>query len=78
MKPTFKALTIAAATAGLFTLAGCDIDKTEDGRMPEVNVDVKEGKLPKYDVDTADVEVRTETKTIEVPTGVEVTMPDDK
>lgn len=45
--------------------AGCDIDQTREGELPEV--EVREGQLPEYDVETADVEVGTETETIEVP-----------
>ncbi|MBI1404010.1 MAG: hypothetical protein GC147_12455 [Porphyrobacter sp.] len=54
-------------------LAACDVDQTEDGEMPEV--DVKGGNMPEYDVETADVDVGTKEKTVEVP-DVDVTMPD--
>ena len=58
----------AVATLGL-GLSACDIDKTEEGRMPSVDIDVEgdAGKLPKYDVDTAKVVVGTRKETIEVP-----------
>lgn len=46
-------------------LSACDVKKVEDGEMPEVRVE-GETKLPKYDVDAP--EVKTGTKTIEVPT----------
>ncbi len=80
-------LTCAAATAVLFSFAACDVKKTEDGRAPEVSVDA--GKLPKYDVDAAKVDVTTkekqitvpkvttEEKTISVP-DVNITMPGEK
>ena len=55
---------------------GCRVNQTEEGEMPDVDVKVEDGKLPEYDVDTAEVEVGTETKTIEVP-DVDVTMPED-
>jgi hypothetical protein len=59
-------------TATLFTLgllSGCDIDKTESGELPEVDIDVdaEAGELPEYDVDWVDVDVRTTTRTVEVP-----------
>lgn len=41
---------IIPATALAMSLAGCDIDKTQDGEMPTVDVDVKAGQLPKYEV----------------------------
>ena len=47
-------------------LIGCDVDKTQEGRMPEVEV-TDEGQLPKYDVDGPEVEVGTTTKEVEVP-----------
>lgn len=74
---------------GSMAVAGCDLEKTQDGELPEV--EVKAGQLPKYDVDVAEVEVGTqETKvkvpdvdvkmketTIKVP-DVDVKMPDDE
>lgn len=48
-------------------LAACSIEQTEEGELPDVNVDVEPGNLPKYDVDAAEIEVGTETKTVEVP-----------
>jgi hypothetical protein len=85
--PVRLALTCTAAVTVLFSLASCDVKKTEDGKAPKVTVE--EGKLPKYDVDTAKVDVTTkdkevtvpkvttEQKTISVP-DVNVTMPGDK
>lgn len=43
-----------------------DINQTQEGSMPEVNVEG--GALPELDVDTADVDVGTETREVEVPT----------
>lgn len=51
-----------------------EVEKTEEGEMPEV--DVEGGELPEYDVDTADVEVGTEKKVVEVP-EVDVEMPEE-
>lgn len=83
-----KYLSILAAPALVMGLWGCDVEQTEEGSMPEVQVEG--GNLPKYDVDAPDVDVNskpaevtvpnvdinTETKTIEVP-DVNVTMPKD-
>ena len=39
-------------------LVSCDVDKTEDGELPDVKVEVEgEAKLPKYDVHGPDVTV---------------------
>ncbi len=55
------------ALAALFT--SCDINKTSDAEMPELDVDVEaeSGELPEYDVDWMDVNVSTETRTVEIP-----------
>lgn len=47
-------------------LAACEVDKTQEGEAPEVNVEG--GEMPKYDVDPADVDVGTEKKEVTVPT----------
>jgi hypothetical protein len=46
-------------------LTACDVDKTQEGEMPEVKVEG--GQMPAYDVDVAEVEVGTVERTIEVP-----------
>lgn len=55
---------LVALGLGAFA-AGCDVDQTREGEMPEV--EVQEGQLPEYDVDTAEIESGTERRTIEVP-----------
>lgn len=49
----------------LLLLAGCEIEKTEDGEMP--SVEVEGGKLPKYDVDAPDIEIGSKEVEVEVP-----------
>ncbi len=59
-----------------FMLASCDVDKVEDGSVPEVKVEVDgEAKLPKYKVDGPDVTVGK--KTVEVPT-IDIDIPDEE
>ncbi len=71
-----KTLLAAGAFALILPLAGCRVEQTEKGAMPDVEVDVDGGNLPKYDVDGPDVDVGT--KTIEVKTpDVDVTLPGD-
>ena len=60
----FFIASLAAATA--LGLAACDVEQTEEGELPEVNVEG--GNMPEYDVDTPDVDVTMEEETIEVPT----------
>lgn len=52
-----------------------EVEKTQEGEMPDV--DVEGGEMPNYNVKTPDVDVGTETKTVEVPT-VDVDMPEDE
>ncbi len=63
MKKYFLSLAVAAA------IISCDIDKKGQIELPEVDIDIdaEEGNLPSFDVDWADVNVGTRTKTIEVP-----------
>ncbi len=75
-----KAIIAAAAigTAAL-ALAGCDVDQTEEGELPEV--EAEGGNMPEYDVDAADVDVDTDTTTkeVEVPTmDVDVAEPGEE
>lgn len=71
MKKLIAATILATATLGL---AACDVDQTEEGALPDVDVDG--GNLPEFDVETADVDIGMEETTVEVPT-VSVDMPDD-
>ena len=57
---------------------GCRVRQTEEGEMPDVDVSAEGGKLPEYDVDAADVDVKTEKREIEVPTDVDVNMPGEE
>ncbi|ADJ27175.1 hypothetical protein [Nitrosococcus watsonii] len=64
----YKNLSISALLLAFsFALAGCDVDKTQEGEMPDVDIQTESGQMPKYDVDTPDVDVGTEKKQIEVP-----------
>lgn len=71
MKITIASSAILAASVAL---VGCDVDQTEETELPEV--EMREGNMPEFDVETADVDVGTEEKTVEVPT-MDVEMPDD-
>lgn len=60
--------------AGLFAVA-CDVDQTEEGSLPTVDVDVEAepGTIPEYGVDWATVDVGTRTTTVTVPKVLVVT-----
>lgn len=70
----WKAILAIPLAFGAFSLGACSVEKTQEGEMPEV--EVEEGRLPEYDVDAAEVEIGTEEKTITVP-DIDVHMPDE-
>lgn len=53
-------------------IGGCRAEQTQEGELPDV--DVQGGQMPQYDVETADVNVTTDTQTVVTP-DVEVTPP---
>ena len=59
-------ITAAAVSSLLLALSACDVEQTEEGELPEV--DVQGGEMPDFDVDAADVDVGTEERVVEVPT----------
>jgi hypothetical protein len=56
---------LMAALTMVVALGACTVEQTEEGEMPEVNVEG--GNMPEYDVDAADVDITTDTATITVP-----------
>ena len=61
-------------SAALLTVSttGCRVRQTQEGEMPDVEVETKGGQMPKYDVDAPDVDVNTEETEVSVPTDVDV------
>jgi len=74
MKSKYKWLIPGAVLLTTLGMAGCDVEKTEEGSLPDV--EVEGGNMPEYDVDAPEVDVGTKEKTVTVP-DVDVTMPDD-
>lgn len=70
MRLKLNKLTIVALSALAFGIAGCEVQKTQEGKMPDV--EVKDGQIPKYDVTPPDVNVTSDPTTVTVPTGVDV------
>ena len=61
----------------MLALWGCDVEKEQEGEMPDVDVETEGGQLPEYDVKTPDVDVGTETKEVPVP-DVDVTTEEEE
>ena len=68
-----KYITIGAAALAM-SLTACDVNQTSQGELPEVDIDVsgESGAMPSFNVNWADVDVGTRTKTVEVPNLVVV------
>ena len=64
MKTIVKLLAAGACIA----LGACEVKQTENGQMPDVDVNVSGGQLPEYNVQGPEVQVGTENRTVEVPT----------
>lgn len=62
-----KPIAAAASFALILPLAACEVTQTEEGEMPDVDVSVEGGNLPKYDVDGPDIDVGTKEATATVP-----------
>ena len=72
----WKSLVLVLALLVSVATGACRVQQTEEGEMPDVDVQTEGGKMPEYDVDAADVDVRTEERTVEVPT-IDVEPPAD-
>ena len=69
-----RGLAIAALCLGA---SACKVNKTQDAKLPGVQVTATGGQLPKFNVEGPKVDVGTKTETVKVPT-IHVTTPDHK
>ncbi len=60
---------IVVIAAGVYMV---DVDQTEQGSMPDVDVSVEGGNMPEFEAETGSVDVTTEEETVTVP-DVEIT-----
>ena len=60
---------LAVVVGSVLALQSCKLNKEESGSLPDIDVDVQAdaGELPEYDVNWADIDISTTTKTIKVP-----------
>ena len=66
-----------ALCAMCLAVVGCKVNKTQEGKMPKVEVNTTKGQLPAFNVEGPKVKVGSKTETVKVPT-VNVTTPDHK
>lgn len=71
---TRKFLSLIIAPLFAFGLAACDVDQTEEGELPDV--DVEGGQVPEYDVDAADIDIGTDTTQVITP-DIDIQSPDE-
>ncbi|HUE76484.1 MAG TPA: hypothetical protein VMM83_00955 [Longimicrobiales bacterium] len=67
-----KLLSLLIAPLFAVGMTACNVDQTEEGEMPDI--EVEEGQLPAYDVDGPEIEITEDTVTVP---DVDVTIPDD-
>lgn len=60
-----KLFALVAAPAVALAMTACTAQQTEEGEMPDI--EVEEGNLPEYDIDAADVNVGLDTMQVTVP-----------
>ena len=59
-----KIMTLLTVPAVAFAFAACEVEQTQEGELPDV--DVEEGQMPEFEVDGPDVDVGQDT--VVVPT----------
>ena len=58
---------VAIGLAAALALGACDVDKTQEGELPQVDVDVEGGQLPRYDVNAPEIDVATRDEEVTIP-----------
>ena len=76
-KPMNKTIKIFALGSACLAVAGCQVNKTQQGKLPKVEMKTSEGQLPAYNIQGPDVQVGSKTKSFKVPT-VHVTTPRER
>jgi hypothetical protein len=72
MQKRLLSLIVAPLTA--FAFAACEVEQTQEGESPEV--EIREGQMPEYEVDTYDLDITRDTQQVVVP-DIELTPPSD-
>ena len=72
-----KTIKILAFGSVCLAVAGCQVNKTQQGKLPKVEMKTTEGQLPAYNIQGPDVQVGSKTKSFKVPT-VHVTTPRER
>jgi hypothetical protein len=76
-RSNWKVFVLLMALLVVLATGACRVRQTEEGKLPDVDVSAEGGKVPEYDVDAPDVDVRTEKREVTVP-NVDVHIPGDE
>lgn len=68
----FAVLTVALGSA--LALAACNVEKTEEGELPDVDVEATGGEMPAYDVETPEVDIDAD---VEMPNEPDAEVTDE-
>lgn len=72
---TGKTAILAISLTSALALAACNVDKTQEGEMPDVDVSAEGGELPAYDVETPEVDVDAD---VEMPNEPDTEVMDEQ
>ena len=67
---------IVAVIAIAFGVYMIDIDQTEEGSLPDIDVSMEGGNMPEFEAEVGEIETGTEEVTLEVPT-IDIQSPEE-
>lgn len=76
MKTGIAIAAVAAVVAIGFGAYMVDVDMTDEGSLPDVDVSVESGSMPEFDVETGDIDVGSTELDVTVPT-LEIEAPEE-
>lgn len=76
-RSNWKVFVMLMALLVVLATGACRVRQTEEGKLPDVDVSAEGGKMPEYDVDAPDVDVKMEKREVTVP-NVDVHIPGDE
>ena len=76
-RSNWKVFVLLMALLVVLATGACRVRQTEEGKLPDIDVSAEGGKVPEYDVDAPDVDVKTEKREVTMP-DVDVHIPGDE
>ena len=67
---------IVAVIAIAFGVYMIDIDQTEEGSLPDIDVSMEGGNMPEFEAEVGEIETGTEEVTLQVPT-IDIQSPEE-